>query len=240
MVTPVQRTPANSQESQVILNELQSEVSTEAAPLLQFILKHAGLIMTSLGLFALLLAGTASYRWYSARSVAQAQTELATLTMRADGQEKYAALAQFVSKAPESVRMAALLELANAALAIQQYDKAAEAFASLQKSDAAKPLGNMAAFNEAQVLMRENKFDAALQVLEVLNNGVSEENRTVVLSVLAEAAQAAGKNERAITAYEQLAASNTGPEAEFFRFRAQNLRAAQAAPAAPAAPSTAK
>lgn len=232
MVTPVQRTPVNSQESQVILNELQSEVSTEAAPLLQFILKHAGLIMTTLGLFALLLAGTATYRWYSARTVAQAQTQLATLTMRADGQEKYAALAQFVTNAPEEVRQAALLELASAALAIKSYDKAAEAFASLHTIDGTMPLGNIAAFNEAQILMREKKFDAALTVLEALSNGVTEENRTVVLSVLAEAAQAAGKNDRAITAYEQLAASNTGPEAEFFRFRAQNLRAAQAAPAA--------
>lgn len=234
MVIPQQqRIPANPQESQVILNEIQAEVSTEAAPLLQFILRHAGLIMTTLGLFALLLAGTASYRWYAARTVEKAQTELATLTMRSAGQEKYAALAQFVTTAPEEVRMAALLELASAAIAITDYDKAAAAFAMLQKSDTAKPLGNIAAFNEAQVLLRESKYDAALTVLEALNNNVSEENRTVVLSVLAEAAQAAGKNDRAIAAYEQLSASNTGPEAEFFRFRAQTLRAAQAAPAVP-------
>lgn len=234
MVIPQQqRIPANPQESQEILNEIQAEVSTEAAPLLQFIIRHAGLIMTTLGLFALLLAGTASYRWYASLTVEKSQAELATLTMRAAGQEKYAALAQFVSTAPEEVRMAALLELASAAIAINNYDKAAEAFAMLQKSDTAKPLGNIAAFNEAQVLLRESKYDAALTVLETLNNNVSEENRTIVLSVLAEAAQAAGKNDRAIAAYEQLAASNTGPEAEFFRFRAQTLRATQAAPVAP-------
>lgn len=229
MSIPVQRPPVNSQESQVILNELQSEVSTEAAPLLQFILKHAGLIMTTLGLFALLLAGTASYRWYMARATTQAQTQLANLTMLPEGQAKFAALEQFAQTAPEQVRLAAALELANAAVNVKNYDKAAEAFATLHSIDAGHPLGDIAAFNEAQTLMRTGKFDAALSVLETLYNTVSEENRTLVNNLLAESAQAAGKTERAITAYDQLAASTTGPEAEFFRFRAQSLKSAQAA-----------
>lgn len=226
MSIPVQRPPLNPQESQVILNELQSEVSVEAAPLLQFILKHAGLIMTALGLFALLLAGGATYRWYTARAATQAQSQLASLTMLPAGQEKFAALENFVSTAPEKVRLAALLELANAALSIQQYDKAADAYAKLYASDATQPLGEIAAINEAQTLMRVGKFDAALVVLEKMQNAVSEENRILVMTILAESAQAAGQTARAITAYEQLAASGTGPEAEFFRFRAQALKSA--------------
>lgn len=229
MSIPVPRNPVNPQESQVILNELQSEVSTEAAPLLQFILKHAGLIMTALGLCALLLAGGASYRWYAARSTAEAQNQLATLTMMAGSPEKVAALDQFVAQAPESVRLAAMLELANAALAVNNLDKATEAFAMLQKSDTAQPLGNIAALNEAQTLMRVGKFDAALEVMEALSSTVSEENRTFINSILAETAQAAGKTARAITVYDQLAASATGPEADFFRFRAQTLRSLQPA-----------
>lgn len=232
MSTPVQRipgSPVSAPESQVILNELQSEVSTEAAPLLQFILRHAGLIMTALGLFALLLAGTASYRWYMARDTAQAQNQLATLTMMPKGEAKLAALEEFVGKAPEKVRLAAMLELANAALAVDNYDKAATTFALLQSNDAAQPLGNIAALNEAQTLMRVGKFDAALTVLEKLYAVVTEDNRTLVASILAESAQAAGKNDRAITVYDELAAQSTGPEAEFFRFRAQALKSVQPA-----------
>lgn len=230
MSTPVQRVPGaplSATESQVILNELQSEVSSEAAPLLQFILKHAGLIMAALGLFALVLAGTASYRWYMARDTAQAQNQLATLTMMPKGEEKLVALEAFVAKAPEKVRLAAMLELANAALGVNNYEKAANAFALLQSSDPAQPLGNISALNEAQTLMRVEKFDAALTALEKLYTVVTPDNRTLVASVLAEAAQAAGKNERAIAVYDELAASTTGPEADFFRFRAQALKNAK-------------
>lgn len=227
MSIPVQRPPLGPQESQV-MTELQSEVSVEAAPLLQFILKHAALIMTALGLFALLLAGTASYRWYSARATTQAQTELARLTMISDAPQRFAALEQFVGKAPEQVRLAALLELANAALVIKNYDKAAEAFGMLAKSDANNPLGYVGAFNEAQTLLHSGKSEAALTVLEKLENEIPEDNRLLVRSLLAEAAIAAGKPERAISAYDALAAAATGPEADFFRFRAQTLKAAQA------------
>lgn len=232
MSTPVQRVPASpvsAPETQVILNELQSEVSSEAAPLLQFILKHAGLIMATLGLFALLLAGTASYRWYTARNTTQAQNQLATLTMMPKGEEKLAALEAFATNAPEKVRLAAMLELANAALAVNNYDKAATAFALLQSSDPAQPLGNIAALNEAQILMKMGKVDAALNALEKLYAVVTPDNRSLVASVLAEAAQAAGKNERAVTVYDELAASTSGPEAEFFRFRAQALKSAKPA-----------
>ena len=55
------------EETSPLFRDLQAEVSSESAPLLQFMLRHAGIIAGVVILFLLVLAGTGIWRWYSGR-----------------------------------------------------------------------------------------------------------------------------------------------------------------------------
>ncbi len=220
-----QSPPPGRQDSTALLSDLQSEVSTEAAPLLEFILKHAGKIAAALALFALVLAGTAGYNWYASRAADQARLDLARLVITTQGKDKVKALEAFAAEAPRAARAAALLALGDAALEVKEYDRAAAAFGRLAEADKDGALGLLAAYNQGEVLNRAGKHAEALAVFEKLENQMPESTRNTVRGVLAQTAVQAGQPERARAAFEALAASSTGPEAEYFRFRAQQLAA---------------
>lgn len=224
--------PSSGQpESQALLNELQSEVSVEAAPLLQFIIRHAGLIVLLLVLFVVALAGTAGYNWYSARAAQNAQLDLARVVMSTQGADRVAALEKFVGSAPSSIRMAAWLALSEAAMAEQNFDMAAKAFGQVAAADPAGAVGLLAALNEGQALMRAGKAVQALTILEKLESLIPEAQRQLVRITVAEAALLAGNPQRAKTAFEALAAASGGTEAEFYLYRARSLEAAAQATA---------
>ena len=220
-----QRVPASQQEEPKLLTELQSEVSVEAAPLLQFIVRHMGAIVMVLVLFIVALAGTAGYNWYTERSRVAAQKELSKVVMTAQGADKVKALQAFVGSAPATVKTAALLALADAAMNQQDYAQAAQAFGQIAAADPQGALGLLAGLNQAQALLRAEKPKEALPLLEKLEGLMPEAQRNVVRQVLAEAALQAGDKARAVTAFEAMAKATGGTEAEFYLFRAQALAA---------------
>ena len=77
------------EETSPLFRDLQAEVSSESAPLLQFMLRHAGIIAGVVILFLLVLAGTGIWRWYSGGKNEDARQELATLPTPAALKELY-------------------------------------------------------------------------------------------------------------------------------------------------------
>ena len=217
-------------ENAKLLTELQSEVSVEAAPLLQFIVRHMGLIVLVLVLFIIALAGTAGYNWYSERAATQAQQQLSRVVLTTQGAERVKALQDFVVGAPASVKVAGNLALADAAVAQQEYMLASQAFAQIAAADSKGAVGLLAALNEGQTLIRAGKAKEAIPLLEKLEALMPEAQRNMVRLVLAEAADQAGDKAKAAKIFESIAASMPGPDAEFYRFRAQSLTAAEKDP----------
>lgn len=229
MIIPNQPAPApipGQPDNTKLLTELQSEVSVEAAPLLQFIVKHMGVIVTVLVLFVLALAGTAGYNWYAERDRVQAQKELSRVVMATQGAERVKALQTFIAGAPASIKTAANLALADAAVTQQDFAVAAQAFGQIAAADSQGALGMLATLNEAQTLMRAGKAKEALPLLEKLENIMPEGQRNLVRQVLAEAALLSGDAQKAQKMFEAMAAATSGPEADFFLFRAQSVQAA--------------
>lgn len=99
------------EETSPLFRDLQAEVSSESAPLLQFMLRHAGIIAGVVILFLLVLAGTGIWRWYSGGKNEDARQELARVSMTMQGQERLKALAALADKAPSDVRLSVLLAL---------------------------------------------------------------------------------------------------------------------------------
>jgi len=224
MANTGQKRPDEPNSSQEILKELQSEVSVEAAPLMQFIVRHATLIMVSVGIFAVVLAGVGSYNLYSSSQLEKMQNELATIVMITDAQKRFIALEEFAKTVPEGVRLATLLELASVAISIEKYDTAINSYAEIAKDGGDDPLAQIAMLNQAEILLRVGKANESLALLEKLELQINSNSKIVMLSILAEAAILANQPERAINAFEELAASTSGAEADFFRYRGKILQ----------------
>ena len=81
-------------EDSPLLRDLQAEVSSESAPMLQFMLRHAGTIASIVVLFVLVLAGTGIWRWYSTSKNDEARQSLARIVLQTSGPAQVKELAE--------------------------------------------------------------------------------------------------------------------------------------------------
>ncbi len=216
-----QRPPANPQ----LLDELQSEISNEAAPLLQFILKHAVLIMACLALFVVILAGVGGYNWYTERNLLEGQAKLSSIVLSKQGEERVTALEAFLNTASSELKGGTLLALAEVNMELKAYDKAATHFGALSALDSEGAVGLLSALNQGQALLLAGKPKEALSVLEAIVNKAPTIQRIAIQQSLAEAALQAGDVQKAQQTFEAMAAASNGPEARFFRYRARTVGA---------------
>lgn len=218
-----------------LLRDLQAEVSHESAPLLQFMLRHAGLIAGVLVFFLLVLVGTGIYNWHGDSRTEEARDALARATLQHRGADRVKALAQVAESAPSSTRFAAYMALAQSALDNGDYDTAAQAYGKAAKStDGA--FGLSAALGEAGTLLKAGKSAQALTLLQALQNALpGGASAPQLRQMLAEAAIAAGQKELAARTYLALARETDGVNSSYLRTRAAELDPALAAAAEPAA-----
>ncbi|MCL1986040.1 MAG: tetratricopeptide repeat protein [Betaproteobacteria bacterium] len=222
---PLKKSAAGTPTLPGILGELQSEVSVEAAPLLQFIARNASAIMLLLGLFVVIVVGIGVWQWHVSKRDEEAQTNFSRLLLQQQGAARVSALESFAATAPDSIRLAAFMELGLAALAEKDAVKASAAFARVAALDNNEPFGTVAALSEARTLLQAGKAAEALAILEPLENTVPEHMRVQVRGLVALSARQAGKTDRAIKAYEDLLAGALGTDADYYRFCIRQIKA---------------
>lgn len=214
------------EESSPLMRDLQAEVSSESAPMLQFMLRHAGLIAGVVVLFLLILGGTAVWSWHSAGKVDEARQELARLSMTAQGEARAKALTVLAERAPDAVRFSVYLALAQNALESGDFAAAAAAFAKAAREDAEGALGAVAALGRAGALLKGDKAAEALKELQTLQQRLPAEARSVQLrQLLAEAAAVSGQKQLAADTYLALSQESQGLDRDYFRARAEALGA---------------
>ncbi|MDR2727481.1 MAG: tetratricopeptide repeat protein [Deltaproteobacteria bacterium] len=202
-----------------VMGGLQSEVSVEAAPLLQFMIKHIGVIV---GIVLFLIVGivaTGAYQWHSSRSLHEARMALGKiLTGGTTGADRVKALEALVQDVPASMRIGLWLEVAAAAQEAQDYAQAAVAFGRVGQLDKS-PLGFVSLMNQADMLLRTGDAAKALDVLEPLVTSAPETMRLTVRESVAGAAEAAGDTQKAIAMYQSMLAAGQSQDIAYYRAR---------------------
>ncbi|MTJ93563.1 MAG: tetratricopeptide repeat protein [Desulfovibrio sp.] len=228
-------------EDSPLLRDLQAEVSSESAPMLQFMLRHAGTIASIVVLFVLVLAGTGIWRWYSTSKNEDARQALARIVLQTSGPDQVKELAALAEKAPADVRFSVYLALGQSAMSTGDVATAASAYAKAAQTGEGS-LAMVAGMNEAAAMLKAGKYAEALTLLQKLQSAMPGEVTAPQLKQMtAEAAVVAGQTEQAARMYLALSREAQGLNSEYFRARAYSLapkivdeEAAQAAtPAAP-------
>lgn len=226
----------NAQTTPPLLNDLRSEMSAETAPLLQFILRHAGAITAVVVLLLVAIVGTGIWNWHNQSANEDARSEMTRIVLTRKGAERTQALAALAKTAPEQSRYAILVEQARSAAEDADWTQAAQAYGEAARLDSEGSLGLVALLAQCGALMQAGTAEAAseaLTVLQSLGSRVDPAAAPAVLRMVAEAALAAGQKDVAATAFGKLAQSGEEEDKTYYAYRAASLGAAPA-PAAPA------
>ena len=198
-----------------VLGDVKAEVSPEAAPLWEFVLTHARAI------------AVAAWQWYRESAAASARDDLGRIAASLDPAARLKALEDFAADAPSSVYLAAQLELARAAVESENWDKAAAAYAAVAERDPDSPLAFSARFNRADVLLRQGKAAEAATELETLLSQAPDNLKPFLNEQIGEAAEAAGRKDKAIAAYQAAVKELTSiapAEAAYYQDRIAKLQ----------------
>lgn len=209
---------------QGLLDGIQSEVSAENAPLLEFITKYASYIAGGCLAILLILGGMGVWKWYHGGKQREAQEELARINLQLKGAEHDDALGKLAQNAPDSVKLSVYLSLGQSALENGNPVLAAEAYAKAADLDKDGALGTIAALGGAGSLLMQAKYTQALALLQELEARAPQITNSIQFQqMLAEAANKAGDYGVAQKTYQRLAEEVHTPEDAYYRDRADAL-----------------
>lgn len=206
-----------------LMQDLQGEISDESAPLLQFIVRYAGLIATLALMLLLSLGGMGIWKWHKGKTLEEARADLLRICRDLSGAERDAALESLAARAPTEAKAYILMTLGKSAQASGNHQLAAHAFGRASEIDQNGALGLGAAINQAGALLMQNEPAKALTALQALEARKPELAQSPAFrQLLAETAGRAGQKALAASMYRGLAQGD-GPDSAYFLSRANAL-----------------
>lgn len=209
--------------------EISAEISREAAPLWNFVLNNAKALAGMVVALILIIIGYAGWQWRQESNLEKNQYALGRFSVMQDTPAKVAELNRFAAAAPKGILVAANLELARSAIAIQDWGQAAEAYKAILNSEKDSPTLAVTKANYASVLLQQGNATEALAQIEAALPDADNDLQLIYLQLIAEAAEAANNIERAISAYEELESKMQAIDpqmANFYRYCIARLREA--------------
>ena len=185
-----------------LLGSIQSEVSAESSPLLEFLAVHAQSIIAGIVLFILAIGGYWAYSSYTASQLTAQQQEFSKIVAANQGEARLRALEAYLKTAPDTIRLTALLTLAQSAQDIGDYKTAYSAWEQLAKQQ--PDLRVEATSGMAQALIEQGEKQKALQLLDALIPGLPASYQIHVNSQIVALAETMGDYKRAVAACEAI------------------------------------
>lgn len=196
-----------------LLDSIQSEVSREASPMLDFLVRHARKIFVALLALITVIVVFGVWSYLNAGKQREAEEALGRILILPDDPAKLEALTGFAGGAAPELKTAALLALAQSATLQQQPEIAAGAWAQIsQLADPATRL--VAEVGQAGALSAQGKNAEALSLLESLLPTVPAEAVPVLNAYIVSVAEQLGDWDRAIAACEAIIGQSPNPDAQ--------------------------
>lgn len=212
------------------MQDIQAEVSSENAPLLEFITKYAGVIAGVVLALLLILGGMAIWNWHKSGKENDARAELARINMQLKGEAKDQALLNLAQNAPDSTKLFIYMSLGQSAQENGNPILAADAYAQAAKLDNDGPIGLTAALGSVGSLMMQAEYQQALALLQELDKRLPAANNSQYLQqMLAEAAYKTGNLQLAMDTWRKLGDETGTPQGAYFKKRADEIAAEIAA-----------
>ncbi len=209
-----------------IEKELKAETAAEAAPLLEFVLKHIRAIIALVVVLVIFIAIWGFWQWNNEEKLNEAEAQLIKISDMSNPEEKIKQLQDFKASAPEELQLSAELKIAQAAIEANNLALAEESLSLLTKEEKYSPLGLALHFSLTNTYARDNKAEKVLEVYEEMLANAPENVRTVVLEEAAFAAENLGNKEKALAFYMELLEINK-PENKsaepYYKARIQEL-----------------
>jgi predicted negative regulator of RcsB-dependent stress response len=198
------------------------EVDKQSRPIFEWLVGNLKPIAVGVGLAIVAVAVWSIYDAYRDKQVASARNELGKLVVVRDENLRIQGLEAYVSQAPAELKQNVLAELAKSCMDAKLYAKAADNWAKLAAAGDAN-IRIVATFGQATSLAAMGKGDEALALLDKLAPTLPESYKTVLAQQKALSAEAAGKWQVAIDAYEGLKTS-AGQNKEFYDYKIGELK----------------
>lgn len=199
----------------------EQNVSGGMHPAFETALKYKKQILMGIGAVLVLGLIIGGMRWQRASAVNSAQERLGTILLENEGEARIGALEALLEDAPSAIRPAVLLELAETCMKSDLHEKAADYYGRLSNSED-KAVALIAALGQSKALIMTGKAQEAYGVLEDVAEDAPESFTAAVYRQLALAAEAAGKDEAALAAWEKLMDKPTADK-NFIEYKLQQL-----------------
>jgi tetratricopeptide (TPR) repeat protein len=184
------------------MDSIQAEVSKEASPLLDFLIKHAAKLVAGLVALIVLIAGAGIWKYYTGKTHRETREKLGLILIAPSSEDKIARLETFIAGAPDDLKRAAWLALMETAGQIGNHEKAAQAWARFESGSKAADL--VAKIGEAQSLSVAGKHAESLALLEKLLESSQPEASAVINDLIIVEAESLGQWGRALEACESV------------------------------------
>ncbi len=205
------------------LEQIKKAVPDTSQRLFDFLSANLKPIAIGCAVLILAVAAYSGLNHWRERSAAKAADVLGVILIeKNDPAARMQALDEFLKDAPKSLKPTAQLELAAAAMAAKQYDKAASAWTELEGSGSAD-MQVIAGVGHAKCLLLAGKPKDALTLLTALKAKAPEAYALPITRQIAVAAEQAGDAKTAQAAYAELAGKSEGAGKPYFEFKANRL-----------------
>lgn len=185
-----------------LFGSIQSEVGAESSALLEFLALHAQSIIAGIVLFILAIGGYWAYSAYAASRLTAQQQEFSQIVAANQGEARLRALEKYLPTAPESIKLTALLTLAQTAQELGDHKAAHAAWEQLAQQQ--PDLRIEATSGMAQALVALGEPQKALQLLDSLIPNLPASYQIHVNSQIVAIAETMGDYKRAIAACEAI------------------------------------
>ncbi len=201
------KTPGMTDGKVNLVDSIQAEIAPEISPLLKFIVKYGRKIGLVFLLFILAAGGVGIWETFSSGRDQKAQIVLGKVLAVSDPAARLKGLEELLPSAGSDMKIAVLLPIAETALALKDYPKAAAAWQEVSGL-AEEPFKSVALWGYGSALALSGKEAEALPVFEKLAQNTGNMPATRLMSNLRVAglAESLGQLDKSIAVYEGLLA----------------------------------